>query len=130
MTRSVVSFYLQCWPFAAAALCLAALSMSTVIASPRRWTVISVVVIAAALAIYVPPLLAKAADPGNNILARDVAAFLLWATGAPAMGARVAFLFQANGALGRVLGLAMSLLWLAVTPFVVLFVHCTSGDCL
>jgi hypothetical protein len=100
---------------------------------PRSWIVLSILVIVAVLAVYTPSLLARAADPKHGIFGRDVAASLLWAAAVPAVGAWVAFQLRARGvrgAAGVVSSFAVSLLLLAASPLVLLFVHCTSGDCL
>jgi hypothetical protein len=100
---------------------------------PGSWIVLSILVIAAVLAVYTPSLLVRAADPKHGIFGRDVAASLLGAAAVPAVGAWVAFQLRARGvrgAAGVVSSFAVSLLLLAASPLVLLFVHCTSGDCL
>ena len=127
------SFYSQFWPSVAAAACLAIVSASGASARPRVWLLLASSLILVALALYVPSLLGRAAEPRNNILARDIVASVTLAAAAPAWAAWAAFVLhsQGFGPIRRALtSLALSLLLLAASPIILLVVHCTSGDCL
>jgi hypothetical protein len=127
------AFYLQFWPSFAAAACLAVFSAWGASAQPRYWVLLAGFLIIVALALYVPSLLGRAAEPRNNILGRDIVASVALAAAAPAWAAWAAFALhsQGFGPIRRaVTSLAMSLLLLAASPIIVLLVHCTSGDCL
>jgi hypothetical protein len=126
-------YYLEFWPSAAAALCLALLGATGMPARARTWSLVTIGVISAALTLYIPPLLERASDPVHNMLVRDILASVAIASAAPAFGAWVSFSLQSRR--GRPVvralsSLGVSILVLAAAPVVLLFAHCTSGDCL
>jgi len=129
----MISFYAQFWPAVAAVAVLAALSASRLATDSARWKLVSALVIAAGVALYAPSLLLRGADPRNNLLIRDLVAALLLAAGGPALAAWSAHRLQRRG-IGptwrAMTCLVLGLLWVAASPFVLLFAHCTSGDCL
>ena len=95
----------------------------------RRWWQIAALVALAAFAANLIFSLAQASKPENNLLTRDVVAWVVLAGGNPLLIARVVL-----GSKVVWLRTGAAVLTLAVlagtTPFVMLLVHCTSGDCL
>jgi hypothetical protein len=126
-------YYLTFWPALASATVLAISGATSLVHRHRYWLAISVACATLALFFYAPALMRIAADPINNILHRDIVAALLIVGLTPLL---VGWLVYALSRYGyspvrrAVSAIVFGLLCALAAPWVVLFVHCTSGDCL
>jgi hypothetical protein len=118
------------WPVIAAALLLAAAGV-TMLPQRSLWAPAAVVVATCSGLLVGTMLHAEMGTPGVLVLARDIVAGSFMCFVIPALQAWFlrsrrddARLIRLAGSLGIGLGL------LPPVPVVILFVHCTSGDCL
>jgi len=129
----MIHFYASFWPPVAATLVLAIASATPIVHRTRPWVVLAGIGIGVALLLYVPRLLRTAASPINNVLTRDVVASLVLALAIPSLIAWLGWVLVTRGTPGKVrclAALAATLATWSLGPWVVLLVHCTSGDCL
>ena len=129
----MIELYLPLWPVAASCIFLALLAASSIARRRGHWLALTLAAVVFSLALYAPRVLAKASDPKNNMLARDVAGALFLATVLPLvagwLGARLAAAGR-SPVLRSLAILVLSAICLGVSPLYFLIVHCTSGDCL
>jgi len=112
---------------------VAVLTPTAFAGASRKWwrfvVLVSVVAFAANLAVS----LSEASKPANNILTRDVVAWVILAGGSPLLVAAASrsVAIRTDGVWFRTGAAVLTLVVLAwATPLVMLLVHCTSGDCL
>jgi hypothetical protein len=121
------------WQWALAGMALAALSGSTLVHDRRRWWRIAIGIMVATVVISAVTTLARAADPVNNVLGRDIFGAIVFSAAIPLICAGVARLtaglfasrWMASGCC-LVVGAAC----LLSSPFVLVGIHCSSGDCM
>jgi hypothetical protein len=112
---------------------IAALSATTLALDIARWRKLAV---ATALTVGVVNLalgLHLHFDAESNALLRDVAALVLLAAACPiavAAAARIVGTRIRHRLVRVIAAVAVVVVFAAAVPFVLLFVHCTSGDCL
>jgi predicted lysophospholipase L1 biosynthesis ABC-type transport system permease subunit len=98
--------------------------------SPIRFKVAAAIVAVCATASLMIALGYTPLPPFNRLV-RDVVAAVVLATIAPSAAAAVAAKMTRVQPLWRVsIGLGVGLLSIGLSPFILLLVHCTSGDCL
>lgn len=128
-----VRYYLRFWPVVAAIVLIAASSLTHAVESKVTWYTLSLVIVTAELAVYVPMQLALAANPLHNVITRDLVAIVALAVVLPAFTSGVSnYLWRRH--LRTPLRIAAvtipPMVVLAASPLLLLMVHCTSGDCL
>ena len=129
----MLSYYLTFWPALASVVVLASCGMTSLVNRRLSWLTITVVCVALALLLYAPGLLATAASRRHNVLQRDIVASLLFVGATPLLVSRLIAALKRRGVSPpsrAFAGLALGLVCVLVTPWAVMFVHCTSGDCL
>lgn len=112
---------------------MAALTPTRLVKVPCRWWSVVTIVSVVSLATNCVISFDEASQPVNNLLVRDVVAWILLAGVIPFLVAAVSRSIARNrkGVWLRTIVAVLVLVLLAgATPFVLLFVHCTSGDCL
>jgi hypothetical protein len=120
-------------PWMVAALIVAILSATPVVADGRRWWLGAAVVIAANIAASFVAMLFYAGNPAHNVLGRDIVALTMVsgaATFASSSIARFMHRLFSEPAINAEYALLIHLAFLAFSPGFWLVVHCSSGDCL
>ncbi len=129
----LLALYLDFWPVAVASAVVVAASLTSAIRRKAIWIPLSLAAAGCSLAFVAPVIAAHAANPFRNMLQRDVVAALVLAAGVPLLVSLVAFLMSGRGValLYRVIvPCVIAVVCIGTSPLYLLFVHCTSGDCI
>ncbi len=121
------------WPAIVLTIALAIAGGTRLVASQRSWRAIAATAALLAVVAEVPFLRAAMRSPTANFLTRDAIAWLLLGAGAILLTALVATKASAahwRGVERAGASMLAGLFLLAIAPYVLLFVHCTSGDCI
>jgi chromate transport protein ChrA len=133
MIELVVSALYNFWPSALAVVIAVCVSASTRIRERRRAAILAVVLAVAVTAVYGWILRDQVTDPRSNILGRDVAGRLLIGAAAPLLTVFVAAFARFRGVhvwVAEVISGLVGAVWILVGPLILLYIHCSSGDCL
>jgi hypothetical protein len=131
LAKTLVPGLLALWPAVLAVALIAAIGARADGSSSGRWRGIARLAVLFSLVTCLFLALREAAIPVNNRLTRDIVAFAVIGFVGPAISYVCAF---ARGEAPTWLRAALSLIAgfvpLVISPLMLLFVHCTSGDCL
>ena len=132
MVRHFLPFYQSAWPMLLACLALATAGATRLPERRRAWlTLVLLLCVVSTLGYGLP--VAHATISRSNYLLRDLAATFLLAFSLPLLIgwlAHWAAAYRIRPAFRLALTLAFALGSIAVSPYLLLAVHCTSGDCL
>jgi len=104
---------------------------STLVLKTSRIWGVALGLAVAAVALNVAIALADQSNPANNVLNRDIGTIAVLAFFCPIVSAFFAVGSAQRSKLARsAIAVAVVAAFVFVTPFFVLFAHCTSGDCL
>jgi hypothetical protein len=121
------------WPSAAGTLALAGLSATSSVNKQHQWWALAGGIIIGAFVLSIPQVLMHASNPRENVLRRDMLALFVLVGAIPALCAAATWMVNQLFAM-RWLNVACCVVTgatcLLSSPFVLLGVHCTSGDCL
>jgi hypothetical protein len=121
------------WPSALATVIVACASATTWARKQRRAAGLAVVLAVAVAASYAWLLHDQIADPRSNLLARDVAGWLVVGAATPLLSASAGVIVRPHVRHGWAAGTISGLVgaaWVLASPLILLYVHCSSGDCL
>ena len=129
----LLTWYFQLWPVALVSAWTIAAGLTNLVHRRAIWLAQAVAGAALSLALLAPVIQRNAANPFNNVIERDIVAFLVFAAGVPLIVSLIVALLARRGtrlAYQIVLPAGVASLCIAVSPIYGLIVHCTSGDCL
>jgi hypothetical protein len=121
------------WPSALAVLIVVCAGASAGAQNQRRTAVLAAVLAVAVAATYGWLIHDQVADPRSNLLVRDVAGRLLVGAAAPLLTVLAAAIVRPRAARGWITEAVSTLVgavWVLTSPLILLYIHCSSGDCL
>ena len=122
---------IQFWPAVVAVLLLVASCVRSPSGSAAYTRNFALILIMGSFAVCLALAVVEASDPKHNILIRDIAARAMIGLFIPALAVATLHLFRRSSSTRRaLLALVASGILLLTSPLILIFVHCTSGDCL